>query len=167
MTSSGSEIRRSAEEILAIQTVVVRYGFVLDDRDWDGFRQVFTDDAVIDFGAGHASSLAGDRTGGLAPIVGRDEIVRQFRDILTHPYQHMLVNHLVEDVSTDEVVVRSKALLPIPGQLILETVYRDVVVRTSEGWRIKHKSVKGHSTDRSPWLAGEVATWIANGATFA
>ena len=40
--------KRSAEEILAIQAVVVLYGFLVDDREWDRFDQVFTEDAVID-----------------------------------------------------------------------------------------------------------------------
>ena len=78
---------RSAEDILAIQAVVVLYGFLIDDREWDRFDQVFTEDAVVDFRDHSAQPPRG-----LAPIVGRAEIVRQFRDVLTHPYQHMLVN---------------------------------------------------------------------------
>ena len=102
--------KRSAEDILAIQAVVVRYGFLIDDREWDRFDEVFTEDAVVDFRDQSAQPPTG-----LAPIVGRAEIVRQFRDVLTHPYQHMLVNHVIEDVSPDEVVVRSKAPRRRPG----------------------------------------------------
>ena len=100
-------MKRSAEEILEIQAVVVLYGFLIDDREWDRFEEVFTEDAVVDF-RDHSSQPPA----GLAPIAGRAEIIRQFRDVLTHPYQHMLVNHVIEDVSPDEVLVRSKALLP-------------------------------------------------------
>ena len=85
---------RSADDILAILAVVVLYGFHIDDREWDRFDQVFTEDAVVDFRDQSAQPPTG-----LAPIAGRAEIVRQFRDVLTHPYQHMLVNHVIEDVS--------------------------------------------------------------------
>ena len=103
---------------------------------------MFTEDAVIDF-----RDLSAQPPRGLAPIVGRAEIVRQFRDVLTHPYQHMLVNHVIEDVSPDEVVVRSKALLPLPGGSVADIVYRDTVVRTPDGWRISAKSTKRYNFD--------------------
>jgi len=134
--------RRDAADTLEIQEVVVRYGFLIDDRDWSAFDQVFTDDAVVDY-----RLQVGDALTGVGPIVGRDEVVRQIRD-LQHPYQHMLVSQVIDDVSADEVVVRSKALLPLPGGGIADILYRDVVVRTEQGWRIKHKSIKSYNTDQ-------------------
>src|SRR5262245_13743358 len=126
MTStSGRPIRRSAEDTMAIREVVVRYGFALDERDWDALRQVFTEDAVWE---------------GLAPP-GLEGIIQQLK-VNQHPHQHVLANHLIEDVSDDEVIVWSKALFPGTGDLALEAVYRDVVVRTPDGWRVKHKSAK-------------------------
>ena len=158
---------RTAEDTLAIHELVVRYGFVLDDQDWDGFRQIFTDDAVLDFGGGRGNRHTGsDQPERLAPIVGIEEIIRNLRDVQTHPYQHILASHLIEDQGPDEVIVRSKALFPIPGQLVLETVYRDLVVRTSSGWRIRHKSVGGYRTDPAPWMEQQVARWRARGAIF-
>ena len=130
---------RTAEDTLEIQAVVVRYGFLIDDRDWASFDQVFTEDAVVDF-----RNHAADPPTGVGPIAGRDEIVRQFRDVLKHPYQHMLVSHVIDDVSADEVIVRSKALLPLPGDRIADIEYRDCVVRTPQGWRIKSKGIKNH-----------------------
>lgn len=155
--------RRSVEDILAIQAVVVLYGFLIDDREWDRFDQVFTEDAVVDFRDQSAQPPTG-----LAPIAGRAEIVRQFRDVLTHPYQHMLVNHVIEDVSPDEVVVRSKALLPTPGGSVADIVYRDTVVRTPDGWRIRHKSIKRYNFDPpSPWGIEQAKIWHSRGARFA
>jgi hypothetical protein len=77
----------------------------------------------------------------------------------------MLVAHQIEAVSDDEVVVRSKALLPIPGQCIVDTMYRDVVVRTPRGWRIKHKSIKRYSQDLPVWATDQLEVWKQNGAT--
>ena len=114
---------RTAEDTLAIHELVVRYGFVLDDQDWDGFRQIFTDDAVLDFGGGRGNRHTGsDQPERLAPIVGIEEIIRNLRDVQTHPYQHILASHLIEDVGPVKVIVRSKALFPTRGQLALETV---------------------------------------------
>ncbi len=150
---------RSAEDILEIQDVVVRYGYVIDDQDWDAIDQVLTEDAVIDY-----RDQRSDPPRGLAPLVGRQEILHHFRDVLTHPYQHMIVNHQIEDVSEDEVIVRSKALCPIPGQVMLDVEYRDVVVRTDAGWRIKHKSVKRYNLDPPQWAAEQFPVWRSRGA---
>ena len=154
--------KRSAEDILAIQAVVVLYGFLVDDREWDRFDQVFTEDAVVDF-----RDQSAQPPRGLAPIVGRAEIVRQFRDVLTHPYQHMLVNHVIEDVSADEVVVRSKALLPMPGGTVADVLYRDTVVRTADGWRISRKATKRYNLDPPlAWGMEQAKLWQSRGAQF-
>jgi hypothetical protein len=142
----------TAHDRLDIHELLVRYGFAVDDRDWAGFARVFTTDAVIDFG-------------GLAPIVGLEEIVRQYRDVLTHPLQHVVVSHLLDPVNDDEVVVRSKALFPVPEDGVFEGVYRDVVVRTPAGWRISHKSMTSYGGAVSPWLAGNRERMVERGAS--
>ena len=118
----------------------MKYGFLVDDRDWPAFAEVFTEDAEVDFRIDGV-----DTSGGSGPFVGVDEIVHQYRDVLTHPYQHMLVSHVIDDVSEDEVIVRSKALLPMAGGRIADVLYKDIVVRTPRGWRIKHKSIKNYN----------------------
>jgi len=130
-------VARTPQDTLEIHEVVVRYGFVVDDREWDRFGDVLTEDAVIDL-----RNHDVDPPVGLGPYVGLEEIVHHYRDVLTHPAQHMLVNHVIDDVSDDEVVVRSKALVALPEQRVADLVYRDVVVRTPKGWRIRHKTVK-------------------------
>jgi hypothetical protein len=87
--------RRDAADTLEIQEVVVRYGFLIDDREWSAFDQVFTDDAVVDYRLSVGGALVG-----VGPLVGRDEIVRQIRD-LQHPIQHMLFSQVIDDVSAD------------------------------------------------------------------
>jgi len=123
---------------------------------------VFTEDAVVDFRDQSASPPTG-----LAPIAGRSEIVRMFRDVLTHPYQHMLVNHVIEDVSPDQVLVRSKALLPMPGGSVADIMYRDTVVRTADGWRISRKEIKRYNFDPpAAWGIEQAKIWHARGARF-
>jgi len=150
----------TSDDRLDIHEVVVRYGHVLDDRDWPGFARVFTDDAVVDF------SSKGPPPTGLAPIVGLEEIVHQFRDVLLHPLQHIIANHIIDVVSDNEVVVRSKALFPIPDQLIFEGLYRDVVVRNPDGWRISQKSISTFNHEPLPWATANFRRMRERGATF-
>jgi hypothetical protein len=135
----------SADDRLDIHEVVARYGHVVDDEAWDQFHRVFSDDAVVDF------STPGSATRGLAPIVGLDEIVRVYRDVMVHPLQHVVANSVLDIVSDDEVVARCKGLFPIPGHRLFEAVYTDTVVRTPVGWRIRHKTVKTFDVEPSPW----------------
>ena len=132
----GNVRTRTPQDTLEIQELVVRYGFVVDDREWDGLGEIFTEDAVVDLRDHDV-----DPPAGLGPYSGLEEITHHYRDVLTHPRQHMLVNHVIDDVSDDEVVVRSKALVALSGQRFADLLYRDVVVRTERGWRIRRKTV--------------------------
>jgi hypothetical protein len=122
----------SAEDVLAIQAVIMKYGFLIDDREYDRMGEVFTQDAVVDY-----------RPGGEGPYVGLPEI-EQAMHTLQHPVQHMMVSHLIDNVSGAEVVVRTKALIPLQVGGIADICYRDVLVRTADGWRIKDKSTYSH-----------------------
>ena len=151
---------RPTEDTLAILDVVARYGFVVDERDWAGFERVFTDDAVFD-----SRDHDYDPPRGFAPLHGRDEIVRAFRDVYTHPIQHMIVTSVVDDVSPDEVVVRSKGLFPIPDFQFFEGVYTDRVIRTDRGWRIRHKAFRRFGRGSTPWMKESTKEALKRGAT--
>jgi len=125
------------EDRLDIQELVVRYGFLVDDRRWNDMGDVFTPDAVVDFGD-------------FGRMAGLDNIVSRFR-AATHPLQHVIANHLIDRVNDDEAIVFSKALFPVPGDGVFEGVYRDVVVRTPDGWRIKYKTINNYGGQYSPW----------------
>src|SRR5262249_32816466 len=91
----------SSEDVLAIQYVIMKYGFVIDDREFGRLGEVFTEDAVVDY-----------RPSGAGPFTGLAEIDQAMRT-LQHPVQHMLVSHIIDSVSGDEVVTRTKALVPL------------------------------------------------------
>jgi hypothetical protein len=63
---------------------------------------------------------------------------------LQHPVQHMMVSHIIDSASSDEVVTRTKALIPLQAGGIADIAYRDVLVRTPAGWRIKAKSTRSY-----------------------
>lgn len=122
----------SAEDVVSIQAVIMKYGFLIDDREFDRMGEVFTEDAVVDY-----------RPGGEGPFVGLAEINRAMK-ALQHPVQHMMVSHIIDDVSGDWVVTRTKALIPLQAGGIADITYRDVLVRTPAGWRIKDKSTRSY-----------------------
>jgi hypothetical protein len=122
----------TSEDVLAIQGVIVKYGFLIDDREFDRLGEVFTEDAVVDY-----------RPGAGGPYVGLAEIDHAMKT-LQHPVQHMMVSHIIDSASDDEVVTRTKALIPLHEGGIADVAYRDVLVRTPAGWRIKDKSIRSY-----------------------
>lgn len=122
----------SSEDVLAIQYVIMKYGFLIDDREFGRLGEVFTEDALVDY-----------RPSGEGPFAGLAEIGRAMRT-LQHPVQHMMVSHIIDSASDDEVVTRTKALIPLPNGGVADIAYRDVLVRTPAGWRIKDKSIRSY-----------------------
>jgi len=132
MAASADLHGLSAEDVLSIQAVLMKYGFLIDDREWDRLGEVFTEDAVVDY-----------RPGGGGPYHGLAEIDQAMKT-LQHPVQHMMVSHIIDGVSGDEVVTRTKALIPLQTGAVADIAYRDVLVRTPAGWRIKDKSTHSY-----------------------
>jgi hypothetical protein len=125
-----------AEDRQAILDLVVTYALALDGRDWALLRTVFTPDAVAEY-RGYGDSI------------GYDAIELACRAALERltSSQHLLGNHLitfadgeargvcyvqathVDESRTDE------SMYTIGGR------YEDRVIRTSEGWRIAHRTL--------------------------
>jgi 3-phenylpropionate/cinnamic acid dioxygenase small subunit len=122
----------------AIIDTVTRYATALDTRDWALLDEVFTPDAVGDFGAGLLTGRAAVR--GL--------VVRMLGG--SGPSQHLLANHRVEldgDVARCVCQVRafSAGAGPAAGRSYeLFGEYRDELVRTPEGWRIARREMTVH-----------------------
>jgi hypothetical protein len=56
----------------------------------------------------------------------------------------LAIQAVLMSVSGDEVVTRTKALIPLQTGTIADIAYRDVLVRTPDGWRIKDKSTRSY-----------------------
>lgn len=123
-------------DYLEIQNLLGRYGHLIDTADWDGFADLFTPDATLDYTAVRAPRI----------LHGRAEIVDYFRSA-NHPSAHHVTNIVVEEVPgapRPEVQVRSKFLVPFtrPGHVPTRWYggdYLDTVVRTEDGWRFASK----------------------------
>lgn len=116
---------------LAIHELLGWYGHLLDDRRFDDLDQVFTADAVYDgedFGMGTTRSLAELRALWTGPTAN-------------HPLAHHATNIVITAVDADTAEVVSKGIGVGPKGRVGSVVYRDTVVRTADGWRMRHRAV--------------------------
>ena len=133
----------------AVTDVVLRYATALDTRDWDLLRTCFTDDVVTHYGPGPAQEgyEAFERT-------SRAWLPPQVRS------QHLIANVVVEvtdeGASSSAYVRADHVHEDLPGEhLEFLGRYLDELVRTSEGWRIRHRRFEIWWTQG----AGEVLGW--------
>ncbi|HEV3182512.1 MAG TPA: nuclear transport factor 2 family protein [Steroidobacteraceae bacterium] len=116
---------REAGDIVAIQQLLALYGHVIDEREWQRVGELFTATAVYDmsdFGLGVVHGAAAIRE-----LWSRPDAM--------HPLAHHATDIVVSEEADGTVRVLSKGLGVGPNGRVGSVVYRDVVVRTSEGWR--------------------------------
>ncbi|BBX17425.1 hypothetical protein CRI77_05550 [Mycolicibacterium duvalii] len=122
---------------MEIRALLSRYARGVDTKDWELYRSVFTEDAVIDY------SSAG------IPPGSRDEIVELFRAAFEPiPWtMHYITNVEITDFSAgadgETATVRAMFYNPmqLPGMAEQSTCggyYHHDLVRTPEGWRSRH-----------------------------
>jgi len=134
-----------AEDRFAIIETVDRYGVALDTRDWSLLDRVFTPDAVGDFGQFQCAD--------------REAIRAMIRSMLggCGPTQHLLGVYRIELSGNQARCVCAIRAHHVGRGAQAKTEYecfgeyRDQLVRTPEGWRIRHRAMRiTHETgDRS------------------
>jgi ketosteroid isomerase-like protein len=114
---------------LDIQALVHKYARAVDTRDWDLWRSLFTDDAVVDYSS--AGAIAG----------GRDEVAAWLEQALSamQMMQHFISN-IEAEIDGDTAQVRAMFYNPmkLPGMDELSYCggyYHHTLVRTPDGWR--------------------------------
>jgi hypothetical protein len=132
---------------LEIQDVLTRYCYAVDDRDWDTYRQLFTHDAVLDDTV----------TGGIKS--GVEEHITYMKRALSKVLmsQHAISTILIE-LSGDEAKVRVHCSCPMvldTGQSDKHVMfqglwYRDSLVRTDRGWKIRSLVEEGYWKHNAP-----------------
>lgn len=118
----------AAADVAAIQQLYGLYGHVMDDRDWDRLGDVFTEDVVFD-----ATALGVPLMDSWAAIIEATETSP------ATPLAHHATNVFVERVDGDTAAVRAKAIGIYSGGRAFSGDYRDTLVRTEAGWRIRHR----------------------------
>ncbi len=104
-----------------------RYGDAIDDRDWEALHRIFTDDAVFDL-----TDL------GVPLLEGIDEIKRFMDEDAQHPRTHTMTNIYVDETD-DGVKLNFRIVALQPKGLVGTASYYDDVVKTPDGWRVKHR----------------------------
>lgn len=122
-----------------IQDLLTRYGFAIDDHDWNALAQLFTDDAQIDY-----SQFGGPR----CDKTGLLEFLSGFVPTLLGA-QHTISTMLIElEGDTAKVRTVGQVMLSMPGDNGAPQIgvsglwYLDTVVRTAQGWRIRERTLK-------------------------
>jgi ketosteroid isomerase-like protein len=105
---------------LELQELPGRYGDLIDDRDWEGLSRIFVDDATFAVPDQTMEGLEG---------------IREFMRGARHPRTHLMTNVYVDE--TDEGVVQHFRIVGMRRDgRIFSGRYRDVVVKTDDGWRV-------------------------------
>lgn len=118
----------SAVDLAAIQQLYGLYGHVMDDRDWGRLGDLFTADCVFD-----ATALG-------VPLMDTWEAIEATTETSpATPLAHHVTNVFVERVDGDAAEVRAKAIGIYAKGRAFSGCYRDTLVRTEAGWRIRHR----------------------------
>ena len=113
-----------------------RYGDAIDYLNWDHIRNIFTEDAVFDL------------TGvGSRRLEGINDIVDFMNVDAEHPKTHMMTNIYV-DVDVEKVTMNFRIVALLGKGLVGTASYYDHVVRTDDGWRVKHRECMIHRRDK-------------------
>ena len=121
-----------AADRLSLHELAALYGDVIDRRDWPGLAQVFTEDMV------YANPTMPGRD-----LVGL-EAVRRFMSRARHPLAHHITNVRVED-SPEGPILCSRVLLLHDDGSCSSGEYRDQVVKSGDGWRVRHRSFQART----------------------
>jgi SnoaL-like domain len=142
MTLSTQEI----SDRLEIEQVLVRYCHAIDERDWDTYRSVYTDDAIIDdIGAGPGNTV--------------DQMVEFLPQALE---KVVLIQHAIStsrvDIDRDTATAKTVCHCPV----VLETGdgktemffqglwYDDELARTQDGWKISKRVERNYFHNMPP-----------------
>lgn len=120
---------------LEIQDLITRYVYAIDERDYETLDNVFTPDAVIDY-----TELGGSK--------GTREETKQFlgQSMPGFPaFQHLSVNTKLAidgDTAHAKTILFNPMMMDHEGEkrmFFIGLWYIDELVRTADGWRIKHR----------------------------
>ena len=128
----------------AITELLGLYGHIIDERLWSRMPEVFAADVVYD-----ATDFGQPITTTLTELT---ELWQ--RPDTPHPIAHHATNIVITGVHDDESQVLSKGLGIGPHGRVGSVVYRDVVRRTPDGWRLASRTATLRRQPSAPQLRG-------------
>lgn len=115
-------------DTLSIHQLLALYGHVVDERDWDRMDDLFTADLVFD-----ASDFGSEVAYGIAALRHVWETTDQ------HPLAHHATNIVISQGPDGVVHVLSKGIGIGAKGRAGSVVYRDIVRKEADGWRIARR----------------------------
>jgi len=134
----------SAEEKLAIYEMIAQYSYTYDNKDADGFAQLFVEDGVFEiFAPGRASPAV--------RLQSRKEIHEWAAQRLRARNGQFTGRHYQTGIRFDELTneeARVRVMVPVTRQEATDTrpyvnltgVYHDLWRKTPLGWRLAHRA---------------------------
>lgn len=144
METDVNKSMKSLQEVsdrIEIQDLLARYCYAVDDRDWESYQTIFTKDATID-----DRDTGGIKSGVQAHIAYMKKALSK---ILIS--QHAISTILIE-LDGNEATARTHCSCPMVIDLgggqkrvfFQGLWYKDKLVRTATGWRIKERVEDGY-----------------------
>ena len=122
----------SLEDRLDIHQLINLYGHLIDAGEFSRLGEMFTEDAVFDL-----SGFDGTRFDSLQAIV------QMMHESEQHPLAHHATNIVIFEEG-DSVQVMSKGIGVGNGGRVGSVTYRDELLKTPGGWRIRTRSCELH-----------------------
>jgi SnoaL-like domain len=119
----------SIADTVALESLLARYGHIMDSEDFERLAEVLTEDVRWDSSAMPTPFVN----------VGLKNVVAKQKQAI-HPRSYHATNVIVAFVDEDAAVVYSKSLTIQENGTVRTGDYFDHAIRTENGWRIdRHK----------------------------
>jgi 3-phenylpropionate/cinnamic acid dioxygenase small subunit len=139
----------STQEIsdrIEIEQLLIRYCYAIDQRDWDAYRAVYTDDAVIDDVSAGPGNSVDDMVEFLSGALERVVLI-----------QHAISTSLIE-IDGDAARARTVCHCPVvldrgngETQMFFQGLWHvDELVRTPDGWKIAKRAERDYFHNMPP-----------------
>lgn len=122
----------TADDRVAITDLICLHGLLVDSGQLDRMPELFTADVtydVTDVGLGVLTGSAAIREAALA--LGDK-----------NPVAHHVTNIVLDEVADGRVHAWSKGIAILANGRCGSATYDDTVVRTDQGWRISHRTIR-------------------------
>lgn len=148
----------SAQDHVDIERLMYQYARCADLKDYAGFADVFCEDAVFNY-----------RGNDITPCSGIQETMHALEDFTCTLHQvHNVLFEVSRDEASGEVYCIASHLFTnddTPMKLDMGIRYEDILKRTSNGWRIKHRKFNVLWTQTSEIDGADLPEKNSNGKT--
>lgn len=122
----------TADDRTAISDLICLHGLLVDTGQLDRVRELFTADVVYDVTDVGLGTLTGPEAIREAALALGDK----------NPVAHHVTNIVLEETADGRVHAWSKGIAVLANGRCGSATYDDIVVRTDEGWRISHRTIR-------------------------